>query len=62
LPWLWAQARRAGAAVHARFELRTAGYEGSTYELRLDSASGRLVGTYYQAVAKQSYAVEFQRK
>ena len=62
LPIAVAQARREGTAVHARFELRSAGYEGSTYELRLDPASGRLVGTYYQAVAKQTYAVEFQRK
>jgi len=62
LPIALAQARREGAAVHARFELRSAGYEGSVYELRLDSASGRLVGSYYQAVAGQTYAVEFQRK
>jgi hypothetical protein len=48
--------------VHARFELRAAGYDGSSYELRLDAASGRLIGTYYQAVAKQAYEVQFTRK
>jgi|APIni6443716594_1056825.scaffolds.fasta_scaffold1841132_1 hypothetical protein len=62
LPFAVAQARREGGAVHARFELRAAGYDGSTYDLRLDAASGRLVGTYYQAVAKQTYDVEFTRK
>ena len=43
-------------------ELRAGGYDGSTYELVYDPASDRLVGTYYQAVAKQKFSVYFARK
>ena len=57
-----AQARREDGAVHAGFELRAGGYDGSVYELRLDAASGRLIGSFYQAVAKQTYEVEFTRR
>ena len=62
LPFASAQARREDGAVHARFELRAGGYDGSIYELRLDAASGRLVGSFFQAVAKQSYEVQFTRR
>jgi hypothetical protein len=62
LPFASAKARREDGAVHARFELRAGGYDGSFYELRLDAASGRLVGSFYQAVAKQTYEVQFTRR
>jgi hypothetical protein len=62
LPFSLAQARREGGAVHARFELQAGGYNGSNYELRLDAANERLVGIYYQAVAKQSFEVQFTRR
>ena len=44
------------------FELRAGGYDGSTYELTYDPATDRLKGTYYQAVAKQKFDVNFVRK
>ena len=42
-------------------ELRDINYPGSKYELRYYPASGRLNGTYFQAVDKQTYAIEFVR-
>lgn len=62
LPFAQAQASREGAALRAFFELRAGGYGGSTYELTYDPASDRLKGTYYQAVAKQKFDVNFVRK
>ncbi len=62
LPFAKAQASREGGALRAQFELRAGGYNGSTYELRYDPTTDRLTGTYYQAVAKQSFEVQFARK
>jgi hypothetical protein len=62
LPFALAQARRENGAVHARFELRAGGYDGSVYELRLAPDGARLVGSFYQAVAKQRFEVEFTRR
>jgi hypothetical protein len=62
LPFSKAQASREGAVLRAQFELRAGGYNGSTYELRYDPATDRLTGTYYQAVARQSFEVQFSRK
>jgi hypothetical protein len=62
LPFAAARATREDGVVHARFEITAGGYNGSTYELRLDPASGTLVGSYYQAVARQRYAVQFVRR
>jgi hypothetical protein len=42
-------------------ELRDFNYPGSTYTLQYDPASDRRKGTYFQAVAKQTYAIEFRR-
>jgi len=42
-------------------ELRDINYPGSKYELRYDPASDRLNGTYFQAVDKETYAIEFVR-
>lgn len=62
LPFAKAQASRDGAVIRAQFELRAGGYNGSTYTLRYDPATDRLVGSYYQAVAKQTFEVQFSRK
>jgi len=62
LPFAKAQASREGAAVRLAFELRAGGYNGSTYALSYDAATDRLTGTYYQAVAKQTFAVFFARR
>ncbi|MET0544017.1 MAG: hypothetical protein ABWZ88_19925 [Variovorax sp.] len=62
LPFAKAQASRAGDRLHASFELRAGGYEGSTYELDYDRSTDRLIGTYYQALAKQKFNVLFVRK
>jgi hypothetical protein len=42
-------------------ELRDVNYPGSTYTLQYDAAADRLKGTYFQAVEKQNFAVEFAR-
>jgi hypothetical protein len=62
LPFAKAQASQQGTTLRASFELRAGGYDGSTYELAYDPASDRLKGTYYQAVAKQQFDVNFVRK
>lgn len=62
LPFAVARARREQGAVHTRFELQAGGYAGSTYDLRLDAGGRRLIGTYYQAVARQRFEVEFVRR
>lgn len=62
LPFATAKASREGASLRAFFELRAGGYDGSTYELSYDPASDRLMGIYYQAVAKQKFEVYFIRK
>jgi hypothetical protein len=62
LPFAKAQASQQGVTLRASFELRAGGYDGSTYELTYDPASDRLKGTYYQAVAKQKFDVNFVRK
>jgi len=62
LPFSRAQTSMDGTTLRAFFELRAGGYDGSTYELVYDPASDRLVGTYYQAVAKQKFSVYFARK
>ncbi len=62
LPFARAQAVRDGSTWRLRFELQAGGYNGSTYDLRYEAAADRLVGVYYQAVAKQSFDVQFVRK
>lgn len=42
-------------------KLQDAGYPGSTYTLILDPEKDRLIGTYFQATAKQTYQVAFIR-
>ncbi|MDM0022445.1 hypothetical protein [Variovorax saccharolyticus] len=62
LPFAKAQATQGGGTVRAAFELQAGGYGGSTYTLRYDPASDRLVGEYFQAVAKQTFEVAFSRQ
>ena len=62
LPFYAATATGDGGALKLFFELRAGGYNGSTYTLNYDVASDRLKGTYYQAVAKQTFEVVFIRK
>ena len=62
LPFATAQASREGTTLRVFLELTAGGYSGSTYELTYEPASDRLRGTYYQAVAKQKFDVNFARK
>ncbi len=61
LPFARAQLSQAGATFRVVLELQAGGYAGSTYDLRYDPASDRLKGTFYQAVAKQTFDVYFVR-
>ena len=54
----WSRKER---AIHVFVELRDANYPGSKYDLTYDPTTGALRGTYYQAVEKQSYDIEFVR-
>jgi len=62
LPFQSAIATNDRGALKLNFELQAGGYNGSTYTLTYDVAGDRLQGTYYQAVAKQTFAVIFLRK
>jgi hypothetical protein len=42
-------------------ELRDVNYPGSKYNLQYDPKSDRLKGTYFQAVEKQTFDIEFVR-
>jgi hypothetical protein len=52
---------RTGGRLTVFIELRDINYPGSTYNLQYDSGSDRLKGTYFQAVEKQTFEVEFVR-
>ena len=57
---------RAEASVYKNYlkvevELRDQGYPGSAYTLVYDPPKDRLIGFYYQAVAKQNFDVVFVR-
>jgi hypothetical protein len=62
LPFYTAMATGDGTTLKVFFELRAGGYSGSTYTLIYDAAGDQLKGTYYQAVARQTYEVFFVRK
>src|SRR5262245_56408031 len=47
LPFSRAEVSRDGKTITLFFELRAAGYNGSTYKLTYDAAGDRLVGVYY---------------
>ncbi|MBL0142352.1 MAG: hypothetical protein IPP91_09745 [Betaproteobacteria bacterium] len=56
-----AEASRTNGRMAVFVELRDVNYPGSTYRLQYDAATDRLQGTYFQAVEKQTFAVEFSR-
>ena len=61
LPFHTAMATREGNILKLFFELRAAGYNGSTYTLTYDAANDRLTGVFDQVVAKQKFDVIFVR-
>ena len=61
LPFSSAEATREGKVIKLFFELRAAGYNGSTYTLTYDPAADVLKGVYFQAVAQQKFDVYFTR-
>jgi hypothetical protein len=50
-----------GETLRVFIELQDVNYPGSTYQLTYDPAADRLTGTYYQAMLKESYEVDFVR-
>jgi hypothetical protein len=62
LPFNAATVTEEGGTLKLFFELRAGGYNGSTYTLNYEVAGDRLKGTYYPAVAKQTFEVVFVRK
>jgi len=52
---------RKNGTVKLYLELRDINYPGSIYRLVYDAAADRLKGTYFQAVYKQLFDVEFTR-
>jgi hypothetical protein len=50
-----------GGKISVLVELRDVNYPGSTYNLEYDAKADRLKGTYFQAVEKQIYDVQFVR-
>jgi hypothetical protein len=61
LPFHTAVATSDGNSIKLFFELRAAGYNGSTYTLSYDAANDRLTGVYDQVVVKQKFDVIFVR-
>ena len=55
---VWA---RQGGKITVLVELRDVNYPGSTYNLEYDAKSDRLKGTYFQAVERQTFNIEFVR-
>jgi hypothetical protein len=47
--------------INLYVELRDVNYPGSKYNLQYESASDRLKGTYFQAVEKRNFDIEFVR-
>jgi hypothetical protein len=56
-----AQASRDNGTLQVLIELQDENYPGSTYRLTFDPAADQLKGTYYQAVAKETYSIYFVR-
>jgi hypothetical protein len=61
LPFHTAIANQDGNVLKLLFELRSGGYNGSTYKLNYDAANDRLTGVCDQVVAKQTFEVVFVR-
>ena len=62
LPFARAEASREGDQLRLFFELTAGGYGGSTYKLAFDPAGDTLRGVYYQANARESYDIYFERE
>ena len=56
-----AEASRKDETLSVFVELRDVNYPGSTYKLQYDPVSDRLKGTYFQAVERQTFNIEFVR-
>ena len=56
-----AEVGRTDGSLTVFVELRDVNYPGSAYNLRYDPATDRLTGTYFQAVERQTYDIEFVR-
>jgi hypothetical protein len=57
-----AEASREGGVLKVFIELQDVNYPGSTYTLGYDPATDRLMGNYFQAVARENFDVEFIRQ
>lgn len=56
-----AEAGRKSGTITLYVELRDVNYPGSTYTLQYDAVTDRLRGTYFQAVQRQTFDIEFVR-
>jgi len=56
-----AEAAKKHGAITLFIELRDVNYPGSTYRLQYDTAKDRLTGTYFQAMLRQAFDVQFLR-
>jgi len=56
-----AEVGRTDGSLTVFVELRDVNYPGSAYNLRYDPKTDRLIGTYFQAVQRQTFDVEFVR-
>jgi hypothetical protein len=56
-----AELKRRDGMLTVFVELRDVNYPGSKYNLQYDPRLDRLIGTYFQAVEKQTYDIEFVR-
>jgi hypothetical protein len=56
-----AKAGRKDGRITVVVELRDVNYPGSTYTLQYDAVSDRLKGTYFQAMHRETFVIEFVR-
>ncbi len=52
---------RKEGSINLFVELRDINYPGSTYKLQYDPKTDRLKGTYFQAVERQTFEIQFVR-
>ena len=57
----WARVKTEGSVIKLEVELRDENYPGCLYKLTFMPETDRLLGTYFQAQAQQTYEVEFVR-
>jgi hypothetical protein len=57
----WARVKTEGPTIKLDVELRDENYPGCLYKLTFMPETDRLLGTYFQAQAQQTYEVEFVR-